>query len=107
MASFNLLCFTAAENPGKDVIEEINKISEWNSEQDQNRFKFHVILLNKNTVSEFDKNICVLVDPESEAHKNYGAKGECIYLIRPDGYVGYRSLPPSLERLQEHLKKYK
>ncbi len=104
--SFNLLCFMAAENPGKGLIQEINSISKWNSETNKDPFKFHVVLLNKNSVSDFDKNICVLVDPISEAHNNYGAKGECIYLIRPDGYVGYRSLPPNLERLHEHLKKY-
>ena len=78
--SFNLLCFVASESPGKEIIDEINGISEWNTSQNQIPFKFHVILLNNNSVSEFDNNICVLVDPDSEAHNNYGAKGECIYL---------------------------
>ncbi|MGI9533532.1 MAG: FAD-dependent monooxygenase [Thermodesulfobacteriota bacterium] len=104
--SFNLLCFVATENPTSDILDEINKISKWNSESNGAPFKFHIILLNKNSVSKFDNNICVLIDPISEAHNKYGAKGECIYLIRPDGYVGYRSLPPDLERLQEHLQKF-
>lgn len=104
--SFNLLCFTASQNPGKDVIEEINGISKWNTGQNKIPFNIHVILLNNNSITEFDHNICVLVDPKSEAHNNYGAKGECIYLIRPDGYIGYRSLPPNLDRLKEHTAKY-
>jgi len=104
--SFNLLCFMAEENPGKDVVEEINNISNWNTEHNKTPFKFHVILLNNKSISEFDKNICVMIDPDSEVHNIYGAKGECIYLIRPDGYVGYRSLPPNLSRLQEYLLKY-
>ena len=37
----------------------------------------------------------VLLDHREEAHIRYGAKGECLYLFRPDGYVGYRSLPPN------------
>ena len=103
---FNLLCFIATENPGEEIINQINSISEWNTGENKVPFKFHVILLRPDSVTEFDKNICILVDPKSEAHNNYGAKGECIYLVRPDGYVGYRSLPPNLERLKEYLKNY-
>lgn len=31
------------------------------------------------------------VDSTGEAHQIYGAKNPCIYIIRPDGYIGYRS----------------
>lgn len=41
----------------------------------------------------------VLSDPEQEAHHAYGARGQCLYLIRPDGYVAYRSQPIDVERL--------
>jgi 2-polyprenyl-6-methoxyphenol hydroxylase-like FAD-dependent oxidoreductase len=33
----------------------------------------------------------LLVDREHMAHDEYGVKGACIYLVRPDGHVGYRS----------------
>ncbi len=45
----------------------------------------------------------VLLDPNLEAHKLYGAKAESLYLIRPDGYVGFRGQPAALEPLLEYL----
>ncbi|MGB7128044.1 MAG: FAD-dependent monooxygenase [Candidatus Rhabdochlamydia sp.] len=31
------------------------------------------------------------MDPTGEAHQIYGAKTPCVYIIRPDGYIGYRN----------------
>lgn len=31
------------------------------------------------------------MDPTGEAHQIYAAKKPCVYIIRPDGYIGYRS----------------
>ncbi len=35
----------------------------------------------------------VLLDREHTAHDKYGVKTACIYLVRPDGYVGFRGGP--------------
>ena len=45
-----------------------------------------------------------LLDRGGAAHARYGADGECLYLIRPDGYVGYRALPPLWGPLKDYLK---
>ena len=45
----------------------------------------------------------MLLDGEQSLHHRYGADTACLYLVRPDGYVGFRSLPPQLERLQGYL----
>lgn len=47
----------------------------------------------------------VLLDGADEAHRRYGAQQPCLYLIRPDGYIGYRSQSPSLEPLKTYLIK--
>ncbi|MEM6460395.1 MAG: FAD-dependent monooxygenase [Pseudomonadota bacterium] len=45
----------------------------------------------------------VIADRQGKMHGNYGAKGPCIYLIRPDGYVAYRSTKlDSVEMYFEH-----
>jgi 2-polyprenyl-6-methoxyphenol hydroxylase-like FAD-dependent oxidoreductase len=46
-----------------------------------------------------------LEDPDRALRHRYGATGECLYLIRPDGYVGYRSRPASLPALREYLER--
>ncbi len=44
-----------------------------------------------------------VTDETGEAHRRYGALGRCLYLIRPDGYVAWRSLPIDLDQLTEYL----
>jgi 2-polyprenyl-6-methoxyphenol hydroxylase-like FAD-dependent oxidoreductase len=45
----------------------------------------------------------VLCDPEGALHKRYGARSECLYLVRPDGYVAYRTQPADGAKLQAYL----
>jgi hypothetical protein len=45
----------------------------------------------------------VVLDARKALHKHYGAGGECLYLLRPDGYVGFRSQPAVWKHLEEHL----
>jgi 2-polyprenyl-6-methoxyphenol hydroxylase-like FAD-dependent oxidoreductase len=49
----------------------------------------------------------VLLDPQGKLHDAYGAGAECLYLIRPDGYVGYRAQPaerlPLLTFMHHHV----
>ena len=35
----------------------------------------------------------VVFDADGSLHKRFGARSECLYLIRPDGYVAYRTQP--------------
>lgn len=45
----------------------------------------------------------VVLDPEGRVHQRYGARSECLYVIRPDGYVGYRCQPADATKLLEYL----
>jgi peroxiredoxin len=45
----------------------------------------------------------VVADPDKALHARYGAKAECLYLIRPDGYIAYRSQPADGDRLLAYL----
>jgi hypothetical protein len=47
----------------------------------------------------------VLIDPDGSLHRGYGARSACIYLLRPDGYSGYRALPPHASRLRAYLER--
>ena len=50
-----------------------------------------------------DRDGAVLLDPDHEAHKLYGASAQSLYLVRPDGYVGFRSQPVEEEPLLQYL----
>jgi len=45
------------------------------------------------------------VDPGYEMHRAFGAGRASIYLIRPDGYVGYRNQPASTDALTGYLSR--
>ncbi len=45
-----------------------------------------------------------LFDPEGAMHRRYGAAAPCLYLVRPDGYIGYRSQPPDAGKLGAYLE---
>jgi len=47
----------------------------------------------------------VLLDAAGAVHERYGARSECVYLIRPDGYVGYRSQPAEAAKLLAYLER--
>ena len=45
----------------------------------------------------------VVLDATKAMHRRYGAGSECLYLLRPDGYVGFRSQPAAWKPVEEHL----
>lgn len=47
----------------------------------------------------------VFLDPDLAVHETYFADSECLYLIRPDGYIGFRGQPASLGPVEDHLNK--
>ena len=47
----------------------------------------------------------VFMDTTGDLHRRFGASAECAYLLRPDGYVAYRSQPARLEDLIAYLQR--
>ena len=54
---------------------------------------FFVVIEPGTVLSSLHLDGRLILDPERSLHYRYGAESECLYLIRPDGYVGYRSEP--------------
>jgi hypothetical protein len=46
----------------------------------------------------------VVIDEGSHLHRRYGAQSACLYLVRPDGYVGFRTLPPDGEAVADYAR---
>jgi 2-polyprenyl-6-methoxyphenol hydroxylase-like FAD-dependent oxidoreductase len=47
-----------------------------------------------------------LFDAGGALHRPYGADDETLYVIRPDGYIGFRSQPAAAEPLRSYLQAY-
>nr|ASV46860.1 pentachlorophenol monooxygenase [uncultured bacterium] len=46
---------------------------------------------------------CSLADATGAAHRRFGAGAACVYLVRPDGYVGHRARPIEVKSLKAEL----
>jgi hypothetical protein len=47
----------------------------------------------------------LLRDPTGALHDRLGAKRPSLCLVRPDGHLGLRAEPPSLDVLEAHLRR--
>jgi hypothetical protein len=45
----------------------------------------------------------LLLDDSGSLHQAYGARAECVYLLRPDGHVAFRSQPADPLKVQEYV----
>jgi 2-polyprenyl-6-methoxyphenol hydroxylase-like FAD-dependent oxidoreductase len=62
-------------------------------------------LVTRAVVTAEDPSGMLLCDPAGALHARLGADRPCLCLVRPDGYLGLRAEPPSLEALQRHLQR--
>ncbi|MBI3929902.1 MAG: FAD-dependent monooxygenase [Armatimonadetes bacterium] len=98
---YRLLLFQgAARTPGRfnELLELGKKVTD--------RFREHVrphLILRQ---AHHKPTGPAYLDPGLRLHKTYGAGTTCLYLIRPDGYVGYRSLPCSEQGLFRYLDRF-
>ncbi|HEX4147573.1 MAG TPA: FAD-dependent monooxygenase, partial [Pirellulales bacterium] len=46
-----------------------------------------------------------LFDTQRMAHDRYGARYECLYLVRPDGHIGFRSQPVDVAAVDRYWSK--
>lgn len=66
------------------------------------RIDVHVVVPSDTRPVGLD-GISVLLDPEGDLELRFGATAECLYLIRPDLYIAYRSQPAEPEPLAKYL----
>lgn len=50
-------------------------------------------------------DLILLRDPEHGTHTTYGASSSCLYLVRPDGYIGFRSRTADESKLIDYLRR--
>ena len=62
------------------------------------------LLLSPDAAAPSAQHPPVVRDTDGAFRADYGVTGAAAYLIRPDGYVGFRSRPVDAEALREHLQ---
>jgi 2-polyprenyl-6-methoxyphenol hydroxylase-like FAD-dependent oxidoreductase len=65
----------------------------------------HIVLISTHIAEKLQWQGSILLDPQGECHRSYGAFSESLYLIRPDGYIGYRCQGANVNKLMAYLQK--
>lgn len=97
-----LLLFTGAE-PEDMELAELTKIHESIGKSFKDLIEIHVIAGSQEALRSFDTVKSVWLDKGFGMHRDFGAAKSSLYLIRPDGYIGFRNQPASLSDLEEYL----
>jgi 2-polyprenyl-6-methoxyphenol hydroxylase-like FAD-dependent oxidoreductase len=64
----------------------------------------HIVIAGEEAPPELAWDGSVLCDYAHVVHQRYGAASSCLYLIRPDGYIGFCSLPAHVAYLRSYLR---
>jgi 2-polyprenyl-6-methoxyphenol hydroxylase-like FAD-dependent oxidoreductase len=101
--SFSLLLFDAtarAETGYANLLEIARRVKGLPG----NPVKTHLIVGADSPPEDLAWEGSVLLDGSGSLHELYGASAESLYLVRPDGYVGFRGQPAEVGPLIEYLR---
>ncbi|MGE0369839.1 MAG: FAD-dependent monooxygenase [Candidatus Dadabacteria bacterium] len=98
----NLLLFTGGD-PEDMELDELRNIHDSIAVKYEGVMAVHVIAGPRGVPDDFKHMSSVWTDGDLRMHKDFGAARASLYLVRPDGYVGFRNQPASLEDLDEYL----
>jgi 2-polyprenyl-6-methoxyphenol hydroxylase-like FAD-dependent oxidoreductase len=101
--SHTLLLFDGAAHT-QEGYANLASISKRVKERYGDRVRSIAIVPLSEKPASFEFGGTVLLDTEGAIHERYGARSECLYLIRPDGHVGYRSQPADEGKLLAYLE---
>ena len=97
--NFNLLLFCGISDD-RDLSDLFA-----NADAAKARFGPHLTahLIDPSDAPQSHPHVNLIRDVSHQIHRAYGAGSRCIYLIRPDGYVGFRAQPPDEKSLLANL----
>jgi len=102
----DLLVLTGDDAEG-DVFKELIEFGNKAASAFSKVLKVHMIAPTENAPAAMEKWTGDLyLDPEFSLHHKYGAGSECAYLIRPDGYIGFRCQPVDFAALKSYFDQY-
>lgn len=98
---WHLLLFTG-RNPDADTETQLKHLAE----ELTNRYR-HTVQVHYVTplLMEPQTQLSVLVDRQEYLHDKYGVGQACLYLIRPDWYIGFRGSVSAAEQLRVYLQR--
>lgn len=101
-AEHELLIFTGTK-PEDMELKELAEILELVIGGYGGLIEPHLIMGSSELAAKLPVVASTWLDKDSEMHRDFGAAKASLYLIRPDGYIGFRNQPASASDLEEYL----
>jgi 2-polyprenyl-6-methoxyphenol hydroxylase-like FAD-dependent oxidoreductase len=101
---WTLLLFTGQKAPS-ETYEKLVSIHQAMSDKYPQIIHSHLVIPELLPPKNLAENASILMDGERYAHEKYGVAAACIYLIRPDWYIGFRGGIADSDRLFDYLAK--
>lgn len=100
---FTLLLFADAEN-ALASWQRLAALANSITSQYGNLITSYIITAGATMPDVVQTSAAPLLDPEMALRQAYAASPECLYLVRPDGYIGFRSYPADEASLHGYLR---
>lgn len=98
------LFLLAGENFSHASIPRLNALATTVNERYGAIMQVYLVIADKHVLVDMQSGIPILLDVEKAMHHRYGAGSESLYLVRPDGYIGYRSQPIDADHFWNYLR---
>lgn len=98
-----LLLFSG-QNPSSTDIAKLSEFAQAAEQQFPDLIAAHLICLTEPNPEAVKWGRSFLLDATGEGHRRYCTQNICLYLIRPDGYIGFHSPSPEISQLNTYLK---
>ena len=99
---FQALLFSGL-NPSANRYDELIKIEQNIKKRFGNICETHIVALELLPLKNVKDNKNLWIDSESYLHSRFGVKSPCIYVLRPDLVVGFRSKLDQADELSKYL----
>lgn len=100
---FSVLIFTGTAL-SESESKQIQKVLELTQSQFKELITIFLIQSDLSLKQELFNNIEPYIDKEAALSKKFNANSACLYLIRPDKYIGFRSQPICAHSLKNYLE---
>jgi hypothetical protein len=86
--------------------QNLTRIAESAARRLADRLHVHIIVPARERPRALPSALSVILDAKGALHRAFSARSECLYLIRPDGHVAFRSQPASEQVLAAYLDRH-
>ncbi len=101
--NFRLLLFQGRSSAAD--VADLASIGQRLREASGELVRAYLIVGPQDATSVLADDLILLRDPEHGTHTTYGASSSCLYLVRPDGYIGFRSGTADESKLIDYLRR--